>query len=108
MSKMIGFKVTEEQDKFLKKEAADNGMTKSEYVKARLFEDKFDDAKIKSQSLSEFEKNLISCAKKAVNFSYLAASKVASSEELKEAEESANMLLLKKGYKNKSNANDQE
>ena len=75
----------------------------SEYVKARLFDDKFDNLVIRSQTLSTFERDLISCAKKAANFSYLAAKKLASVEEIDEASKSADSLLIEQGYKNKSN-----
>ena len=103
MTKTIGFRVTKEQNEYLEKEAADNSMKVSDYVKTRLFDDTFDKLAIRSQTLSTFEKDLISCAKRAANFSYLAAKKLASSEELDEAGNSADDLLLKKGYKNKSN-----
>lgn len=103
MRKTIGFKVTEEQNNYLEQEAADNGMNMSEYVKARLFDDKFDNLVIRSQTLSTFERDLISCAKKAANFSYLAAKKLASVEEIDEASKSADSLLIEQGYKNKSN-----
>lgn len=102
MGARVSIKITDEQNEYLEKEAQDNGMNKSEYIKARLFEDSVNDSKIKLQALSEFEKDLISCAKKAVNFAYLAAKKLASEEELYEATKGAENLLLGKGYKNQS------
>ena len=100
MSKAITFKVSEEESKILDQEAQENGMTRSQYIKARLFEDNIDRNQLNSKNLSDYEKDLISSSKKAFNLIYLVAESLVSKEKAQDIVERADKILIEKGYKN--------
>jgi hypothetical protein len=99
MSKAISFKVTDDQNEYLEKISKENGMTKSEYIKARLFEDKTNNSAMNAHNLSNYEKDLISTAKKACNLIVLVAEKLTSTKEVEEVVDMADKLLISKGYR---------
>ena len=100
--KMIGFKVTEEQKQQLHKDAEENGLTVSEYIKIRLFEERTNTQETNEKLLSHYEKNLVSVAIKNYYMSQLLAKKIANEDEIANAINKANQILEEKGYLNKN------
>lgn len=100
--KMIGFKVTEEQKQQLHKDAEENGLTVSEYIKIRLFEERTNTQETNEKLLSHYEKNLVSVAIKNYYMSQLLAKKIANEDEIANAINKANKILEEKGYLNKN------
>ena len=99
---MITFKVTEEQKQQLYKDAEENGLTLSKYIKIRLFEERTNIQETNEKLLSHYEKNLVSVAIKNYYMSQLLAKKIADEDEIANAINKANQVLEEKGYLNKN------
>ncbi|MBT4922423.1 MAG: hypothetical protein HON23_05355 [Rickettsiales bacterium] len=96
--KNISFRVSEEQRSRLHKDAEENGLTVSEYIKIRLFDEKSDRQETNDILLSNYEKNLVSIAVKNYYVSQLLAKKISTEEEISNAINKANQVLQENGY----------
>ncbi len=103
MSKIVSFRISPEQYSDLKKKAELNGMEKSEYIKARLFDDKVDIARLNKNHLSKYERDLINSSKKACNLAYRIALQLLSKQEADAIIKDCHDTLVKHGYADDEN-----
>lgn len=95
----ISAKVTLEQKEQLDRNAAECGMTRNQYIIARLFVDKDDAKSLKAKNLRGFDRDLMSALLKSHNLIQLMARKSIDEDEIKYEIQAANDLLARKGYK---------
>ncbi|MDA0902352.1 MAG: hypothetical protein O3B09_02960 [Proteobacteria bacterium] len=93
--------VTKEQQEQLDREAGECGMTRSEYIKARLFIDKDNIEELRTKNLSKFQKDLISVTAKGYCLLQEIAKGTISKENIDRAFDDSDKILEMKGYKSK-------
>jgi len=95
----VSLKMTLDQRQELEQKGAECGMTRPQYMMARLFIDQDDTLNLKTKTMSSFDRDLIKAI--TINFFMLQqiAKKVTTKEQVNKARQWADALLVEKGYK---------